>query len=407
MAKTKPDNKKSKKSRQKSILNNVAPSPKKQRPSLSPEALLTEATALLHTGQPAEALPLAQRAFSLLSAPSLSSKAALPTLNLLAEINIELGDIDAARSNFLEAVALDPDGVVPESKGGGAEKFLWLAQLCEEGGEESVRWFERGVDVLQREIGSLESSSSREGKKKSEGSEGETETVLEEKQKKLASALCGIIEVYMTDLALDPKAESRCESLITSALLHAPHSPEPLQTLASIRISQLRPAEARAALTRSLELWQQLPPDAAGVPDFATRVSLARLLLETEMEDAAVEVLERLVGEDDGSVEVWYLGGWGLYLMGGRKKKGLAEGDADDWRVLWIAAREWLQNSLKLYQTLEWEDERLRDHALELVGGLDAELGGENEEGEGVAHGTDGEDDEWEDEDGDLEMEGS
>jgi tetratricopeptide (TPR) repeat protein len=400
MAKTKPNNKKSKKSRQKSILNNVVPSPKKQRASLSPENLLTEATALLHTGQAAEALPLAQRALSLLNPLSQSSKAALPALNLLAQIDIELGDIDAARSNFLEAVPLDPDGTVPEDEGGGAEKFLWLAQLCEEGGEESVRWFERGVDVLQREIGSLKSLGE------------EAEALLEEKQKKLASALCGIIEVYMTDLALDPTAESRCESLIASALLHAPHSPEPLQTLASIRISQLRHADARAALTRSLELWQHLPPDAAGVPDFPTRVSLARLLLETEMGDAAIEVLERLVGEDDGSVEVWYLGGWGLYLMGERKKTGLVEGaeegDGEDWRVLWIAAREWLQNSLKLYQILEWEDERLRDHALELVEGLNAELGGAGEEnGEGsAAEGAD-KDDEWEDEDGDLDMEGT
>ncbi|KAI9767267.1 MAG: hypothetical protein M1840_005867 [Geoglossum simile] len=398
MAKTKPNSKGSKKSRRKSVLNNVVPSPKKQRASLSPENLLTEATALLHTGQATEALPLAQRALSLLNPPSLSTKAALPALNLLAEINIELGDIDAARSNLLEAVPLDPDGTVPEYEGGGAEKFLWLAQLCEEGGEESVRWFERGVDVLQREIGSLKSSKE------------EAETLLEEKRKKLASALCGIIEVYMTDLALDPTAESRCESLIASALLHAPHSPEPLQTLASIRISQLRHADARAALTRSLELWQHLPPDSAGVPDFPTRVSLARLLLETEMGDAAIEVLEGLVGEDDGSVEVWYLGGWGLYLMGeGKKKTGLVErveeGGGEDWRVLWIAAREWLQNSLKLYQLLEWEDERLRDHAQELVESLNAELGGADEEGgEGsAAEGTD-EDDEWEDEDGDLEM---
>ncbi|KAI9862544.1 MAG: NAD-dependent histone deacetylase sir2 [Trichoglossum hirsutum] len=403
MAKIKPNGKRSKKSSRKSILHTVAPSPEKRPPSRSWSDLLEEATALLHTGQPADALRPAQNALSLLKTSP--PPRALPALNLLAEIYVELGDSDAARSHFLQAAELDPDGAVPEGEGGGAEKFLWLAQLCEEGGEESVRWFERGVDVLRREIGELEGSSG----KRSE----EEDAALEEKRRKIASALCGTIEVYMTDLALDPSAESRCESLIASALLHAPNSPEPLQTLASIRVSQLRLADARAALARSLELWQHLPPDAPSVPDFPTRVSLARLLLETEMEDAAIDVLERLVGEDDQSVEVWYLGGWGLYLMG-QKKRGspgtTQADDGEDWRVLWIASREWLQNCLRLYRMLEWGDNRLRDHALELVEGLNAELGGAGEESEGeegVVDGTVGEDDEWEDEDGDQEMEGT
>ena len=77
------------------------------------------------------------------------------------------------------------------------EKFLWLAQLSEEGGEESVRWFERGVEVLRREIGDLEE---RLGGVKGVGRE-EIEEALEEKRRKIAGALCGIVEVYMTDLS--------------------------------------------------------------------------------------------------------------------------------------------------------------------------------------------------------------
>lgn len=65
------------------------------------------------------------------------------------------------------------------------EKYLWLAQLSEEGGEESVGWFEKGAEILRRDVG--DSSLSEEAK--------------EEKRKKLAGALCGIIEIYMTDLS--------------------------------------------------------------------------------------------------------------------------------------------------------------------------------------------------------------
>jgi len=271
-----------------------------------------------------------------------------------------------------------------------------------------VDWYESGASSLRIQIQAL-----LDRKKLS----AEGEAMLEEKRRKLATALCGVVEVYMTDLSWEEDAETRCETLVTEALLVAPNTPEPLQTLASVRISQVRMEDARAALSRSMELWKDLPPEDPSVPDFPTRVSLARLLMETEMEDEAMEVLERLIGEDDSSVEAWYLGGWCLHLMGEKRRKGdntasEAEAADGDWRSLLVASRDWLQNSLKLYQMLEYEDDRLRDHALQLVEGLNGELGEDEDDGDdenGIAEG----DDDWEDEDeeehadADEEMEGT
>ena len=187
----------------------------------------------------------------------------------------------------------------------------------------------------------------------------------------------------MTDLSWETDAEAKCESLITEALLVAPHLPEPLQTLASIRVSQTRIPEAKKALADSIALWKRLPPEDTGVPDFPTRISLARLLMEVEMEEEALEVVERLVTEDDQSVEAWYLGGWCLYLLS-EKRKDTQDSDAimhdgkqsEDYlrSTALVSSREWLRQSLALYEMLEYEDERLRDHAKELVGGLDAQL---------------------------------
>lgn len=157
-------------------------------PELTLTQLIDEATRFLHTGNPSAALPLALRVLNSSKSISASLSVSLSALNLLAEIHLELGDADTARSYFLQAVNLDPEGEVPEDEGGGAEKFLWLAQLCEEGGEESVRWFERGAAVLRRDIATEEN--------KDKGTEK-----VEEKKKKLAGVLCGIIEVYMTDLS--------------------------------------------------------------------------------------------------------------------------------------------------------------------------------------------------------------
>ena len=380
---------------------------RRQREQPGPEiksasAMLAEAESLLREGRAEDALPVALRALDVFQGAvgrDATTTAALPALNAVAEIYLELGDAATARSYFLQAVTLDPTGQIPSTQGGGAEKFLYLAQLSDDGGQDSVAWFSQGAAILRREIATLSSESQDVGGKR----------------KKLAEALCGIIEVYMTDLSWDPTAETQCESLISEALLVAPHSAEPLQTLASIRISQARIPEAKTALRESMAIWavndddeDSVEPEPEddddgqhSVPDFATRVSLARLLMEVEMEEEALGVVERLVQEDDGSVESWYLGGWCLYLLAGRKKflesrNGAAamvdvngivnenegknngeeeEEEADLYTQSLTSSREWLRQSLNLYDMIEYEDERLKDHAMELVRELDAIIG--------------------------------
>ncbi|KAL1599703.1 hypothetical protein SLS60_007506 [Paraconiothyrium brasiliense] len=379
MAKTKPQNRARK---AKKDTKNGAPDGAK-KPKVSPEALLVQAATLLQTSQPDEALVAARRALNLLQPTSEPTVAALPALNLLGEINVELGDPESAREAFLAAIALDTEGAHD-----GAEKFLWLAQLNEEGGAESVRWFEKGVEVLKREISELEGKIVMKG---------EAADALDEKKQKIANALCGIAEVYMTDLSWEADAEARCEAAVTEALLVAPESPEPLQTLASIRISQLRVDDAKAALTRSIALWTDLEPDDPTIPDYSTRISLSRLLMEAEMEDEAIEVLERLIGENDESVEAWYLGGWCLHLIAEKQK---ASNDMERIAPLLRASRDWLENCLKLYAAFEYEDERLKAHADELLQAITDVVGpstGEEEEDEG-----------WEDaDDDDAEMDGA
>lgn len=207
-------------------------------------------------------------------------------------------------------------------------------------------------------------------------------------------------------------AEKRCETLITEALLIQPSSPEVLQTLASIRISQLQEDDARAALSRSLALWKDLPPEDPNVPDFPTRISLARLLMEVSMLLEALEVLERLILEDDQSVEAWYLGGWCLYLLAekGETPKDPEEGESDETpeakrHASLVASREWLKQSLTLYGLVQYEDERLKEHALELVEAMNKEIG-EDMDDESNAEDGDGDEEEWEgiESDSDHEM---
>ena len=164
------------------------PAKAEQKPNTDPYTLLAAASESLQAGNPEAALPNAQQAITLLTSSQQISSSTLAALTLLGQIQIELGDEDSARESFKAAAALDPDGALPEEQGGGAEKFLWLAQLSEEGGLDSIQWFERGAVSLEREITLLQTKLN-------------CSEELDERRIKLASALCGMIEVWMTDLS--------------------------------------------------------------------------------------------------------------------------------------------------------------------------------------------------------------
>ncbi|KAF3076854.1 putative assembly chaperone of rpl4 [Trichoderma lentiforme] len=367
---------------------------KKDAPNLS--KLIADAETQYEVGNLDEAIALASKALELTGE---GGDFELKALNLLGVLNVEDGEVEEARDYFLRAIKLDEEGTLDEKIGGGPEKFLFLAQLSEEGGQDSVQWFERGASALRKQIQTLNDVANKTP---------EQQAALEEMQSKLGGVLCAVAEVYMTDLSWETDAEQRCEALITEAMLIAPEYPETWQTVANVRISQERLDEARTALKRSLELWQDLPPEHPSVPEFPTRVSLARLLMETEMEEQALSVLERLVTDDDSSVEVWYLGGWCLFVAGEKLREAKpqqqngTEGASEEWKATWGYARKWLTQSLKLYELQEYEDDRLGEHAVELLQSINKELG-EPPEGEDEEEWSGISDDEDEDDDEEMQ----
>ena len=103
----------------------------------------------------------------------------------------------------------------------------------------------------------------------------------------------------------------------------------------------------------------------------------------------AWEVLKCRVWEHVARGAAWFLGGWCLHLLAGQA--GLGECDVerrtpDDWLG---DCRRWLRQCLKVYEAQEYEDERLREHAAELVADVDEKLGP-------VEDGVEEEEDEWE-----------
>ena len=340
----------------------------KSKPQKPVATILAEAATYLTQSQPDLALPLATSAITRLTDDATEQKdVSLPAaLCLLAEIQLERGDADSARSNYQKAVSLDPEHTL------GANVWFSLAQISEAGGQESINLYESGTQILRQKI---------------QDAPDEFDDV-EEWVPRLGDALCAMAEVYMTDLSWEDDAERRCEMLVTEAVAMCPDRAGVLQTLANVRISQERDEEARNVLRTSMESWNGPlgkkmvdgevvdAEDDGTLPEFATRISLTRLLMEVGLEQEAVQVCERLVGEDDESVEAWYLNGWGQVLLAEK-----TQGDEEAWKLK-KSAKESLATAIRLYQQLEYEDDRLGDHAVELIRGLEREVGADDEEWE-------------------------
>lgn len=391
MAPTRPSKKAKAKNRNKARKANTGPS----KPA---KELLAEATVQLEQGDALGAVALAKQALEV--ALDSDDARACAAYNLLGEINVELGEIDTARTCFLQAAKLDEDGALAEELGGGPEKFNWLAQLSEEGGADSVGWFDKAATVLRAQIQILTDAATEVKRKGSAHAtlEKELEAKIEDKKKKLAETLCAVAEVYMTDLSWEDDAEARCETLVTEATLLAPDLPDAWQTVANVRVSQSRRDDAVAALERSLAIWADLEPEDPKVPAFPSRVALTRLLMECDMEKRASEVCDRLVEDDDTSVEAWYLGGLAHYTLGEKEKNSTTEegkngtnGDGkpvvEGWKKEWVRARQWLSQCMLLFEAQEYEDGRLGEHAQELLATVNAAVGDlpdeEEEEGDG------------------------
>ena len=123
------------------------------------------------------------------------------------------------------------------------------------------------------------------------------------------------------------------------------------------------------------------------------------------MEETAVDVLDRLISEDDGSVEAWYLGGWCHWLLAQkpenvteRTSDGVQNGNSMRHKYL-STSRDWLESCLRLFALLEYEDEKLHQHANELMAELNQTLGFPNENNTEVESDAADWEDEGDDED--------
>ncbi|KAH9481382.1 putative assembly chaperone of rpl4 [Psilocybe cubensis] len=305
---------------------------------------------------------------------------------------LELGDLDAAKETFLSLIPPSPDAPSPSPP----SAHLYLAQLSEDDPRGALKHYQAAIHILHAQLKGKERADD-EASKKDES----------ELRSNIVRALVGQVEIWMDpsyDLCDEPEAEQNCEDLLSAALKIDPGNPEALQTLASVRMSQERPDEAKAFLEQAWATMQDIDLDDPKLPPIPTRLALVKLFLELSLYTPALLVLHGIMSSDDQDVEAWYLEGWCFYLMAEQAQENGGKLEDLTWQELGRDSRDCLETCQVLHRNQEHPDKPLLEHVQELIAKLD-ELGitaspvDEGEEGE------DGEG-EWESDDGSVDGDG-
>ncbi|XP_075965217.1 uncharacterized protein LOC142969282 isoform X2 [Anarhichas minor] len=304
----------------------------------------------------------------------------LQALDMQGHICSELGDTQKAKGAFLRAVELNPDV--------GHSKYMYLGQIHT--GQEAVNYYTKGIQVLLSTLDKQAQTTAQAGAAAPPDEDTELPTA-----KDVCVAYCSMAEIYLTDLCMEEGAADKCKEFIERALQYHHDNSEALQLMASYLFSTERNQEGKEYLLKSVASWLPAQKQSAAsfsteedmqndIPPYESRVTTAKLLIESEEYEMAVDVLEGLLEEDDEVVQVWYLSGWVCCLQLEKAKeqqerdgREVTEEETEEWNGLKEAARSYLTNATKLYSKLRCDDQPMLEHVEQLLGDLGGQLEGE------------------------------
>ncbi|CAL9737138.1 assembly chaperone of RPL4 [Monosporozyma servazzii] len=261
--------------------------------------IIAEARTALSENNPSKALKVLKPLKKSLKTENSSN---LPLLQVFADSYLENGQLDKTYPLLVQSCELDPKGSM-----GGCDKFFTLGQII--GGQDGIAILAQGIENVSALNG---------------------DNITQEQVDKIVGGLLTMIEIWMTDLCMEPNAESQCDELINKAMeISENKSPEAWSTLGSIRISQQRFGDASEAFTQSWNHFEQkknriaeniLDSDSSASHEdyidlLQPLLSLAKMCMEVGLYEIALKV-EALVKEiDEDNLEGYYLEGFTNYLI--------------------------------------------------------------------------------------------
>lgn len=226
-------------------------------------------------------------------------------LDLLGELLLDCGDAEGARKVFQQSVDLLPDS--------GFSKYMNLGQISASMDNpplQAVQYYKRGIAIMRdmkRKIA--------EGGKAAEEQAG---IGARELSVLIGNGCCSIADLFMTDLCHEPHAEQECEEAMRIAMEEGPDdtdggvdSMQVLQTLASVRLSQSRPDEARGCMQRVMQAYTLLRSGEIGhgMPEYDFQIGTCKILMELGEFAEAEALLVDTAKQYDEVADLWYLMG--------------------------------------------------------------------------------------------------
>lgn len=261
-------------------------------------------------------------------------------LQVFGEALLEANDVETAYTVLSKATQLDPEARL------GVEKFLYLGQII--GGNDGCSLLNIAIQRLQDQLQSVHDNKDAGDLVLQELSKLYTtlEMLAFYLIKKLNQAIFAEIEIWMTDLCMEPEAESECDKLITHSLALDDTNPEAYSLLALIRISQQRQDDAEGALVKAWQLFSQKKQDLEVQQNLEGEESsfeyvelvqpllgLARFAIELGMYDLVPEISTAVAEVNDNALDCFYYEALAHTL---KAKKHYAEtiSSAEDYREL-------------------------------------------------------------------------
>ena len=224
------------------------------------------------------------------------------SLNLMACVQMEMGNCESAKSLYKKLVELKPEE--------GFSKYMCLAQLST--GQEASDFYKKGIELMLVEYDKQESQPTTS--KKSDKNNNEEDEDEEDSQKvrkiDISTAYCSLAELYLTDLCMEDNADQICKSFLDKSLEFDSQNPEALQLMASYWLSKEDNEQAKQNILASIGIWMPKYVEAAGngpmvdasqviTLSYDSRINTARILSEIQDYDKAADVLDQLIDEDD------------------------------------------------------------------------------------------------------------
>ena len=265
-------------------------------------------------------------------------------LELTSTLLLEAGDTENAKHCLGRAITVAPEE--------GHSKYLSLAQMLE--GTEALSLYRKGIELMEQKQKSASLN------------------------KELSSSYCAVAELFMTDLCDLDEAEAECGACIEKAVQADDSNPEAWQTKARLHLIKTEFEESKSCMEKSLSLWlpQYMnvledratsadPVDVCPLP-YTIRLASAKILMELEDWDNAVQVLKGLIEEDELVVDTWYLLGLTNKLRADfeatNDEDGQSSGESHK-----SNARYYLKKALKVHSKSPTDDDSLISHVKELL----------------------------------------